>query len=212
MTIADDDSPDDDRPAADEPDAPMTIAGDPVAIPIDGPWFRPDEPTLWAQRFQHYLLAGPDRTMLSTYNEIGRDPDREGLAKSLPGSWQRHTQAWSWQARAALFDDHLRASERAIFESSYRESLAAHRRRAQQLAQLTFDNTIKLMGIISKRLETVKPEEMNIFGLVSSMRAASSLAETALNAEAHTLALGDLMAGLEPNANQLSAQESPADS
>lgn len=208
----DDDSPDDDRPAADEPDPPMTIEGAPVAIPIDGPWFRPDEPTLWAQRFQHYLLAGPSRSILSTYNEIGRDTELYGLAKTLPGSWFRHTQAWSWSSRAALFDDHLRASERAIFESSYRESLAAHRRRAQQLATVSFDNTIALLAVVEKRLASLKPEELNAFALMRAMRAASQLGETALNAEAHTLALGDLMAGLEPNADKLSTEKPPADS
>lgn len=209
MTLQTDDPADaEETPAADELPAPMTIEGAPVAVPIDGPWFRPDEPTLWAERFQHYLLAGPSRSILATYNGIGRDTELYGLAKTLPGSWFRHTQAWSWVARAALFDDHLRASQRSVFEVAYREQLAAHKRRAQQLATVSFGNTIALLAIVEKRLASLKPEELNAFALMRAMRAASQLGETALNAEAHTLALGDMMAGLEqPDVNKLSSEE-----
>lgn len=178
-------------------------------VPTDGPWHRADETEPWASRFQHYLLSGPERTMLNTYNLLQRDPASKGHASSIPGSWTAHCNAWAWAARAALFDEHLRSQERSMFDVAYRQSLQRHRRRAQQLAEVSFNNAYRLLKLAGDRLKQVDDKELkdvSIFTLIQAMRAAAALSETALNAEAHTLALDDIVAGLESNHASTSTQ------
>lgn len=68
------------------------------------PWQRlPDENMRWYARFEAYRLAGPNRSILSTYNA---ELAREGKEKrgNLPSSWSTAANKFNWAARAEAWD------------------------------------------------------------------------------------------------------------
>ena len=67
-------------------------------------WQRlPNEPMRWYARFEAYRLAGPNRSLLGTYNA---EQDKEGQKRTPnpPTSWRNAMIKYQWAARAEAWD------------------------------------------------------------------------------------------------------------
>jgi hypothetical protein len=113
------------------------------------PWeLQPGEPDLWYQRFHdHYLLAGPDRTVDEAYR---RHRDRKAQAASsdgapprhrgrAPGAWVKIAGRWDWAGRARAFDNDMR---RRVRDEHFRLMKDAQRKH-RLLLDIAFAKFIK---------------------------------------------------------------------
>jgi hypothetical protein len=93
------------------------------------PWDRqPEEPNRWYARFERYRLAGPDRSLLGTFN--AERAEKGATTKASPsGAWKRASEEWRWRERAEAWDEDERHRRRTAQAS---EMDKMHRRHVRQ--------------------------------------------------------------------------------
>src|SRR6185295_9483449 len=93
-----------------------------------------DEPGLWFDRFQRFLLAGPSRSLLSIYNgERVADDPAAPPAKAVPSSWREQAERWQWRHRAAVWDAAEQQQRREQYDAERAED---HEARVMMLKAL----------------------------------------------------------------------------
>jgi hypothetical protein len=94
-------------------------------------WDRqPNEPIKWFHRFEQYRLAGPERSVVGTFNQEQAKKSKKGqeyqYRTQAPGSWNLNFARWRWKERAAAFDESQVAEERAILQEARKAALKKH--------------------------------------------------------------------------------------
>ncbi len=102
-------------------------------------WERqPGEPADWFNHFTMFLLGGPSRSLLGTYN-IHRQKVGKGRTRQIPNSWVQKSREWGWRERAAAWDERNRleavAKEQAARDQMIQQHIAA--------ARLMFGQSVK---------------------------------------------------------------------
>ncbi len=94
-------------------------------------WERqPGEPADWFNHFTMFLLGGPGRSLLGTYN-IHRTKVGKGRTRQIPNSWVQKSREWGWRERADAWDERNRldlvAKEQAARDQMIQQHIAAAR-------------------------------------------------------------------------------------
>ncbi|HMF29002.1 MAG TPA: hypothetical protein VKE42_09545, partial [Candidatus Cybelea sp.] len=95
------------------------------------PWDRqPGEPMRWFHRFEQYRLAGPQRSVVGTFNQERAKLCKKGqkyhARTQATGAWNRNFARWRWKERATAFDESQVAEERAALQAARKAALAKH--------------------------------------------------------------------------------------
>jgi hypothetical protein len=101
--------------------------------PQPEPWERqPGEPNRWYSRFERYRLAGPNRALLSIWNDEQAGKSGKKCTR-VPGSWAEAAQRWRWRQRAEAWDEHERQQAREAHAQAVAEMNQRHIQEAQAL-------------------------------------------------------------------------------
>ena len=104
-----------------------------------------NEPARWHSRFCAYALAGPARSLDSTWRQEGGGKGNKGQA---PGAWRRAASRFNWLERSARWDAESLAREA--------EALATRRRTERGRRR---DVAAKLLGKLDTLLDSFVFEE-----------------------------------------------------
>ncbi len=137
------------------------------------------EPDMWFGRFTQFVLLGPDRSVLQTYNRQ-RHTEGKSAAKRSPSSWDEAAKRWKWRERAAAWDE----AQRAALMQQEREATKAMLHEHLQAARAV---RLKALQYILKGVKDDKPIEF------STMEGAVRALETAVTLERKTRGLPDYM-------------------
>ena len=159
---------------------------------------RPGEPMKWFARFQLYLDAGPDRTLLGVYKAQRNSAEFSGTKNvRVPGSWDEAFTRWEWQVRAEAFDADQLAIRRREADKAFKEELKKHQANAKNLASVALSNAAKALTLTRKKLERMDPDDIDASSLPSYLRAAAAVAEAGLNGEAVALGTAEILQSLD---------------
>jgi hypothetical protein len=104
--------------------------GDPLH---SAPWDQqPGEPNRWYARFEHFRLAGPNRSLLGTSN-AEREQRGKRKGRSIPQAWARNASRWRWRERALAWDEHERRQARVAHTQEIEEMNRRHAQEAKVL-------------------------------------------------------------------------------
>lgn len=156
------------------------------------------EPTQWFVRFELYRLAGPSRSLLHFYS-AERIKAGKGAAQTISGAWQKQVTLWRWKERAEAWDQVQLAELRETGEQAFRRQLELHRQRSLRVAKNAMDTAEKLLEKTTSRLLAIKPSQIPVKSIPAYLRAAASVAEASLNAEAQALSVEELLRELDGN-------------
>lgn len=92
------------------------------------------EPNRWYQRFEHFRLLGPQRSLLAVLN-VERSANGRERARGTPGRWREAAERWSWRARAEAWDKYVSDQAAAQVEAERLRIEAEWRRKAMGPAE-----------------------------------------------------------------------------
>ena len=75
---------------------------------------RPDEPDRWYDRFHHFCLLGPNRTLIQCCRQVLAESLEDTVSNAekqfelrdrrVPGAWVAKAREYNWRSRAAAWD------------------------------------------------------------------------------------------------------------
>jgi hypothetical protein len=159
---------------------------------------RHGEPMKWFARFQLYLDAGSDRTLLGVYKSQRNPAEISGRKNvRVPGSWDTAFTRWEWQNRADAFDADQLAIRRLEADKTFKEELRKHQANAKNLAGVALGSAVKLLKLTHQKLDRMNADDIDPSSLASYLRAAAAVAEAGLNGEAVALGTAEILQSLD---------------
>ena len=121
----------------------------------------------------------------------------EGTGRALRKIAQTHNKSiatladWSerydWVDRARAYDSHLELQARKGREEAHTAEIVAYRERCRKAAIQTGEMALAVLMKAGQRLKTLEPEQIEPHVLPAYLRAAASVMESSLNAEAEAV-------------------------
>jgi hypothetical protein len=99
----------------------------------DHPWERlPEEAEKWFERFDHYRIQGPTRTLEAAW----RSEAKSSKVKRPSSAWYKAAKRYRWHERAAAWDASQRATRQKAREEDIERDAELWRQSVRALAQL----------------------------------------------------------------------------
>jgi len=117
------------------------------------------EPNLWFDRFVRFLLLGPGRSLLATYNQERERAGKSGTAKRTARSWDDRAYQWHWRKRAEAKDADDRRKLLDADEGARREMLDRHTAAGQAMQALA---SRYFAQILKDHLEDLAPGQARL--------------------------------------------------
>jgi hypothetical protein len=169
-------------------------------------WARQEgEPLNWYARFEAYRLAGPQRSLIGTY-QAERVNAGKSSAQKLPGSWAEAAEKWHWRQRCETWDMHQLERQREAAELAYEQALAQHQARAREFAERAHTVSTRMLELLAERLNDMPAEELGAASAATWARAAAAVGGAAVESEAEALATEKLLQLLEEHEREQSKQ------
>ena len=161
------------------------------------------QPEIWIQQegetpkayeaFCAYRDMGADRSLLKVHRQrVGNEK-----ATSVPGFITNLSDANDWLSRARAYDAYLELTARKGREEAHTAEIAAYRERCRKAAIQTGEMALQVLLKAGQRLQTLAPGEIEPQVLPAYLRAAASVMEASLNAEAEAVGVRALEAILD---------------
>ena len=112
---------------------------------------------------------------------------RQNDAKIAPRGWDRWAAEYEWKRRAEAYDAHLELTARKGREEAHTAEIVAYRERCRKAAIQTGEMALAVLMKAGQRLKTLEPEQIEPHVLPAYLRAAASVMEASLNAEAEAV-------------------------
>lgn len=159
-------------------------------------WQRqPKESTRWYDRFYRYMVAGPKRSFLGTYNaELAEKGGKRRT--SIPRAWDEAIDRFCWEERATAWDDYQRSIDREKWERRFQElrenaweMSREHLRRHEQMLKVPLFEQVTTRNDAGNPVAiTIKPVKWSYKDLITTSSAVLSLG---------AFAIGDVQAAEE---------------
>lgn len=166
---------------------------------VKQPWDRRETESAQAYHaFTVYRDLRADRSIDAAYRHVTGVQKGHNRATGRFKAWAADHE---WMKRAEAYDAHLEMMARVEMESAatdrHRDSLAEFQDRQRRLSAAAADAAIALLAKASERLRDLDVKEISAGALPSYFRAAASIAESASNSEAQSLAVDELLRAME---------------
>ena len=135
------------------------------------------------QAFCAYRDAGTARSLLKTW----RQQSGNEAATSVPGKITEWSDQNDWKRRAEAYDAHLELTARKGREEAHTAEIVAYRERCRSAAIQTGAMALAVLMKAGQRLQTLEAKEIEPHVLPAYLRAAASVMEASLNAEAEAV-------------------------
>ena len=138
------------------------------------------------EAFCAYRDMGPRRAVDEAYRETAEKRQKNGSEKA-PRHWWEWAADNDWKRRAEAYDAHLELTARKGREEAHTAEIVAYRERCRKAAIQTGEMALAVLMKAGQRLKTLEPEQIEPHVLPAYLRAAASVMEASLNAEAEAV-------------------------
>jgi len=109
-----------------------------------------------------------------------------------PDVWFSWSSRFQWVARARAYDVYLEQRARGLREAEHMKELEQYRDQARKGAATLWIARNKLMERLTRRLDNINPDQIDVEKLPSFMRAVAYVTEVALNTQAEAIGVRQL--------------------
>ena len=116
--------------------------------------------------------------------------------KRAPSTWRGWHSLYRWRERADAYDRWQTEQTRATAESEHRKLIEDHSKRSLELAKSMFGASVKALAMAARRLESMKPDDLDPKSVAAMLRAAAALGQTAIDTEQQALGIDALVGAM----------------